>query len=203
MPNPSVTRWIALMKVGDAEAATRLWERYFDRLVHLARHKLLGMPRRAADEEDVALSAFNSFCRAAARGRFPDLQERDSLWRLLIAITSRKAHHLRRDESCGRRDFRRTVPEGAQTVTGSDEFPASVLEGVASEEPSPAFAAEVAEASARLLELLDDDQLRRIALWKMEGYTNDEVAAALDCAVSTVERRLRLIRDLWSRELPP
>lgn len=75
----SVTRWIDALQAGDRAAAQRLWERYFPRLVGLARARLQGAPRRAADEEDVALSAFDSFCRCAERGRFPDLVDRESL----------------------------------------------------------------------------------------------------------------------------
>ena len=56
------------------------------------------MPRVAADEEDVALSAFDSFCRGAQRGRFPQLDDRDNLWRLLVVITSRKAVDLAQHE---------------------------------------------------------------------------------------------------------
>src|SRR5262245_43324907 len=59
----SVTHWLGLLRAGDHAAAQPLWERYFSRLVGLARAKLQGLPRRAADEEDVALSAFDSFSR--------------------------------------------------------------------------------------------------------------------------------------------
>jgi len=76
-----------------------LWERYFARLVGLARQKLRSTPRRAADEEDVALSAFDSFCRQAEAGRFPQLLDRDNLWRLLVTVTARKAFHLIRDKN--------------------------------------------------------------------------------------------------------
>src|SRR5947207_15944655 len=92
----SVTLWIKQLKAGDRQAVQQLWERYFHRLVGLARKRLRDTPRRAADEEDVALSAFDSFCRNAGAGRFPDLADRDGLWRLLAAFTVRKAtRHLR------------------------------------------------------------------------------------------------------------
>src|SRR5262245_9588821 len=87
----SVTRLLSPIQSGDLAAIQQLWERYFLRLVELARKKLQGAPRRAADEEDVALSAFDSFCRCARQGRFPDLCDRDSLWRLLVTFTVRKA----------------------------------------------------------------------------------------------------------------
>ena len=87
----SVTLWIGHLQAGDDGAAQKLWERYFRRLVGLARKKLRDTPRRAADEEDVALSAFDSFCRGVRRGRFPQLDDRNNLWRLLVTVTARKA----------------------------------------------------------------------------------------------------------------
>ena len=92
----SVTRWLGQLQEGDSAAARQLWERYFRRLVGLARKRLRGAPRRAADEEDVALSAFDSFCRAAAQRRFPRLDDRHDLWQLLVVITDRKAGALAR-----------------------------------------------------------------------------------------------------------
>src|SRR5437660_4516810 len=94
----SVTNWINLIKGGDAAAVQRLWEAYFPRLVGLARKRLREAPRRAADEEDVALSAFDSFCDGVARGRFPQLTDRDDLWHVLVTITARKALQLIRHE---------------------------------------------------------------------------------------------------------
>src|SRR4051794_13381378 len=85
----SVTRWIDQLPLGDAAAVRVLWERYFHRLVGLARKKLADAPRGMADEEDVALSAFDSFCRNAGEGRFPDLTDREGLWRILVVMTAR------------------------------------------------------------------------------------------------------------------
>jgi len=90
----SVTAWIGALKAGDHAAAQKLWERYYEQLVRLAREKLGGARRRAADEEDVVQSAFDSFCRGAGQGRFPQLRDRDNLWPLLIVITERKAFDL-------------------------------------------------------------------------------------------------------------
>src|SRR5262249_27853021 len=94
----SVTHWIGQLKAGDPAAAQKLWEGYFRKMVELARQKLQGLPRRAADEEDVALSAFHSFCRGARGGRFPQVGDRNSLWPLLVAITAHKAIDLLRYE---------------------------------------------------------------------------------------------------------
>src|SRR5215213_5668002 len=86
----SVSRWVTALKGGDAAAAQPLWERYHRQLVTLARRRLRS-DRRSADEEDVVQSAFHSFFRGVARGRFPQLSDRDNLWRLLVVITARKA----------------------------------------------------------------------------------------------------------------
>src|SRR5258708_22757005 len=94
----SVSQWLGLLKAGDAEAAQKLWERFYARLVNLARTKLRGLPRGQADEEDLALSAFDQFCRAAQQGQFPQLEDRGDLWEVLALLTERKALDHRRRE---------------------------------------------------------------------------------------------------------
>src|SRR5262249_27742204 len=155
-----------------------LWERYFRRLVGLARERLRGLPRAAADEEDVALSAFDSFCRAAEAGRFPRLDDRDDLWQLLVLIAARKACDLAQREGRDRRDWRRARPlDDAAAVEPS------------SPERGPALAAQAAEELGRLLGLLPDEPMRAIALRKLEGHGNAEIAGLLGCSLATVERR--------------
>ena len=188
----SVTRWLDDLKRGDTEAAQKIWERYFARLVGLARKRLQGAPLGGADEEDVALSAFDSFCRNAERGRFPDLFDRDGLWRLLVTLTTRKAAHLVRDECRQKRG-------GGTAVTSNDED----LELLLSREPTPAFAAEMAEEYRRLLGLLGDRDLESVALWKMEGHTVEEIAARLGYAPRSIKRKLQLIRPRdWPSRRP-
>ncbi|HLJ96107.1 MAG TPA: ECF-type sigma factor [Gemmataceae bacterium] len=199
----SVTNWIGRLKAGDPTAAARLWERYFERLVGLARLQLRGTPRRAADEEDVALSAFDSFCRGAERNRFPHLVNRDSLWRLLVTITLRKAHDLRRDEHRQKRGGGEVRAESELLDRADSAFADAGLELVVGREPTPELAAQVADECRRLLGRLDNAALQSLALLKMEGYTNDEVASRLGCGLRTVERKLRLIRQIWRREARP
>jgi DNA-directed RNA polymerase specialized sigma24 family protein len=194
----SVSQWLRLLQGGDPAAAQPLWERYFHRLAGLARTKLQGRPRLAADEEDVALSAFASFCRGAEAGRFPQLGDRDDLWRLLFTLTERKAQNLVRDERRQKRGGGAVLGE-SDLIRPGDSSPAG-LEQLTGREPTPEFAAEVAEECRHLLERLDDGELRAIAVWKMEGDSAPEIAARLGCALSTVERRLRLIRQIWESE---
>jgi DNA-directed RNA polymerase specialized sigma24 family protein len=177
----------------------KLWEGYFHRLVRLARQKLHGTPRRAADEEDVALSAFKSLCRGAEAGRFPRLGDRNDLWKLLVVITAGKAADVATHERRQKRDFRRTQPLGGPDTDSGGEGPA--FAELIARDPDPAFAAQVAEECRRLLDRLGDAELRKIALLKMEGRTNEEVGTEVDRAVVTVERRLRVIRKLWEADV--
>jgi DNA-directed RNA polymerase specialized sigma24 family protein len=190
----SVSHWISRLRAGDQAAAQPLWQRYFHQLVGLARQQLRGAPRRAADEEDAVLSAFDSVCRGLERQRFPQVVDRDDLWRLLVVITAHKVLDLVRHETRQKRGDGK-VRAGA----GADE---DALAQALGPEPSPAFAAQAAEECGRLLDRLGDAELRSLALWKMEGYTTAEMAAKLGCVPRTVERRLRLIRRIWEQELP-
>jgi RNA polymerase sigma factor (sigma-70 family) len=198
----SDTYWIGRLQAADPDAAQYLWERYYQRLVRLARKKLQGSRRRVADEEDVALSAFASFCDGAAAGRYPQLHDRQNLWALLVQITVRKAGKLVRQE--------RRKKRGGGQVRGESVFcnpkdsgPEGGLEQIAGREPTPEFAYATAQECQRLLDLLDSPELCAVALWKLEGYTNAEIAAKLGCVEGTVSRKLRMIRSIWEQENAP
>jgi DNA-directed RNA polymerase specialized sigma24 family protein len=194
----SVSVWMQQLKAGDRDLPVeKLWERYFQRLVGLARHKMAGLPRRVADEEDVALSAFDSFCQGVARGKFPQLDDRDNLWRLLVTITARKVYQLNLTNSCQKRGGNAVLDEAALTGPADTGDGGIGLEQFVATDPTPEFAAQAAEEFAQLLALLPDGDLRSLAQWKMEGYTNKEIAARLGCVVRSVERRLRTIRICW------
>jgi DNA-directed RNA polymerase specialized sigma24 family protein len=196
----SVTQWIHQLKAGARDAAQKLWEGYCERLVALARQKLRGAPRWAADEEDVALSAFDSFCRRAEQGRFPQLLDRDDLWQLLVVLTARKACNLVQHERRHKRDGGRVRHASALPAEAGE---GSALAGLIGGEPDPAFAAQMADECRRLLDGLGDEQLRAVAVWKMEGYSNEEIAAKLGRSLPTVERKLALIRSTWRKEIKP
>ncbi len=188
----SVTHWFEQLEQGDSAAAQALWERYFPELVRVARDRLRGIRRGISDEEDVALSAMDSFFDAAQKGRFPNLADRDELWRLLIGITARKVVDLKRRETCQRR--------GGGLVQGESALEG--LEHAAQGVPTPEFAAIMGEEYRRLLVCLSDSDLEALAVAKMEGYTNVEIAERAECSVRTVERRLRLIRTKWQQAEP-
>ena len=192
-----VTEWIGRLKAGDGEAALAEAGEGIAKLVALARQRLRAAPRAAADEEDVALSAFESFCHGAGAGRFPRLNDRQDLWQVLFLLTSRKSR-----ESCTpgtSAETRWWVTWQASALAAGDEGN-DAFAGVSGGEPTPEFAALVAEECDRLLNGLNDESLRQIAVWKMEGYTNAEIAVKIGRVEGTVERKLALIRSRWEAE---
>jgi DNA-directed RNA polymerase specialized sigma24 family protein len=189
----SITRCIEMLKRGDRDAAEALWRRYIHRLSALARVRLRGIPRRAIDEEDIALSVFDSFFLRAERGQFPRLADRDDLWQLLAVLTVRKAANLARRE--------RRAKHGGGAVLALSELEGLGVDAVIADEPTPELAVQVGEECRRLLDRLGDETLRRVARRKLEGYTNAEIAAELSCVESTVERKLQRIRTLWAAEV--
>jgi DNA-directed RNA polymerase specialized sigma24 family protein len=193
-PQGSVTRWIEGLKGGDPEALDRIWSRYFERLAVLARRRLSASRRRAGadDEQDAALSALHSLWDRATGGRLPDLRGRDELWRLLVVITARKAAGQVARESRQKRGGGKILDEGALDPYGAD-----VLAQFVGGEPTPEFVAMVAEEIARRLDDLVDPALRQVAVLRMEGYSNREIAERLGCALRTIERKLDVVRRFW------
>lgn len=191
----SITRCLGLIRSGDRAAAQPLWERYFGRLVALAKGKLRVAPRGDDGAEDVALSAFDSFYRRAERGQFPKLQDRDDLWQLLYVLTVRKAvnllHHQGRQSRGGGR---------VRTLSDLEDLSAG---GFLDPEPTPHIAAILAEECRIRLDALSDPTLRQVAIWRLEGYSNAEIAVRLDCVEGTVERKLRRIREIWGAGVTP
>ena len=194
----SVTAWIDELCAGNRAAAEPLWRSYFQRLVGLARQKLRGRLRSAmSGAEDVALSAFDSFYRAAEQGRFPQLNDRDDLWRLLFVITERKAIDLVKHENAIRRGGGKVRHEGS---LAGDSTATDPLDRVAAPSPAPEMIDRLTDECRRLLDALDDDTLRAVALAKMEGYTNQEIATRLGRSLPAVERKLQRIRKVWEKE---
>ena len=180
----SVTRLIHAVQEGRSSAVGPLLEVYFERLVRLARTRLQNSPGMAAYDEDVALRSFHSLCQRMRDPARPlQLDSRDDLWRLLTTRTISRAIDLLRRHRPGE------VP-GAYDI-----------DQLLAREPTPEEAAEVADECQRLLGLLPDPELRQIALLKVEGYKNEEIAAQMDCVLRTIERKISRIRLLWKHEL--
>jgi DNA-directed RNA polymerase specialized sigma24 family protein len=196
----SVSHWLDGLRAGDDADIGRLWERYFLRLVGLARTKLPSRTRREFDEEDVALSAFHSFCERAGRGEFPQVIDRNDLWRLLSTITARKVTSSIRHRTRLKRGGGRVLGESA-LIEGDDGNEPGVSQFL-SREPNPEDAAAFTEDYERLFERLSNPVLKEVALRRLEGSSSEEIAAAMGVSARTVDRKLQLIRALWEEESP-
>lgn len=192
-----VTRWLHDIAAGDEAAVERIWNHYFSQLVNHARRKLWHGQMRDVDEEDIALSAFHSFYRGAVEGRFPRLEDRHDLWKLLLVITARKITNRVRHATRAKRGG--GAVRGESVFVGGDRDRGTIDE-VMGAEPTPEFAVAAVEEYRLLLEQLPDDSFRELANLKLEGYTNEEIAEKLTCSPRTVERKLNTIRKSWSQD---
>jgi RNA polymerase sigma factor (sigma-70 family) len=192
----SVTAWIGDLKAGKQDASQKVWERYFDRLLRVASRQLGTAPRRVADEEDVAISVFDSLCRGAAAGRFEQLRDRDDLWKLLTAISGMKAVDQIRRQTAQKRGGE--TLRGESIVAGASASQPGGFDQFMDAEPTPEFLALMNEQQQAMFQALPDDSLRHVARLRFEGYANEEIAAELDISLRSVERKLKVIREIWA-----
>ncbi|MFO0897434.1 MAG: ECF-type sigma factor [Pirellulales bacterium] len=195
-----VTYWLRQLEAGDENAARSLWQRYYRELVKLARARFGTMPRRVADEEDVALSVLRCLYEGAARGQFAELDNRHDLWQLLATITGRKVIDQQR-LLCKQKRGGGQV-RGDSVLSGSnDEHLGVGFDQFRGDAPTPEVLAITAEEYRRLMHLLADDRLRQIAECKLEGYANEQIGERLSLACRSIERKLQRIRQIWRDEL--
>jgi DNA-directed RNA polymerase specialized sigma24 family protein len=187
----SVTQLIERLKAADPQAADQIWRRYFDRLLPLARAKLRKRPDASADEDDILVSVFDRFFRAAKEDRFARLHDRDDLWQILLMLTERKAaDQCRRAAAAKRGGDAAAIP-----IVGND-----AADGLQATDPGPEFVAAFNDSLARAISRLTDEKTREVALLRMESYENREIAERVAISLSSVERKLRVIREVWAEE---
>jgi len=195
----SVTGWIADLKEGKQDSLEQIWDRYFRRLTTLARNRMGTFSRRVVDEEDIALNVIYSLSEGAPEGKFTELRNRDDLWRLLVAMTSRKVVDEIRRQSAqkrvtgGVRGVSILHKPGAGSPAGFDEF--------ISADPTPDYLVSLDEENHRLFMLLEDDTQREVARYRMQGFSNQEISEKLGISLRSVERKLNMIRECWENEV--
>jgi DNA-directed RNA polymerase specialized sigma24 family protein len=199
MPGHSITKLLQQLQAGDSAAARVIWQRYLTRLINLARSRLRGIPKRAFDEEDVAVPAFDAFLRGVADGRFNKLDNRQDLWQVLAMLSERRAIGLVRHELAAKRGAGKTRGESVFEHAGRSGSASPGLEQFV--DPDPAAVDQFTLSVRSLLDGLGDELLRRIAIAKLEGFTNKEIAQQLGIGLRGVERKLQLIRQRWESAL--
>jgi len=189
----SITHALRTLEGGDGreEAARKLWGRYFPGIRRYALRKLqMMLPTHRAsheDAEDVAARAFAKVCRGIEAGRLRSrLAGRDDFLRVL--------RWSARGEAINRVSRR---PEDQALGGPEDAFAGRAAEAI---DPELLLLAE--EECRRLLELLDDAALQRIALWTLLGHERAEIARGLGCTEKAVEHKIRRIREKWAAFAP-
>ncbi len=185
----SITEWIVATREGDNAAASELWNYYFHRLMRMARSKMSQIPRTTYDEEDVAISTFQVLCSKLREGRYPDLADRDELWQLMLKVLVRKI--LRRAE------YEAALKRTSSLTKVIANSPAGPLINLADHR---AVSHEIGDECERLISRLDDPNLVQLVIWKLDGFTNDEIAIKMNRTRRTVQRMLALVRNLWLLE---
>lgn len=190
----SVTQWIERLKEDDPQAAAQVWQRFFERLIPMARARLRGLTDRSVDEEDLLVSVFDRFFQAARENRFAQLNDRDDLWQILLMLTSRRVSEQYRKSNAQRRGGGR-VQQLGDVVKKDDE-----LRELAEGEPGPEFVVTFNDSLSLVLSHLKDQMTKDVAVLRLEGYANQEIAVRLKISLSSVERKLRVVREAWQEE---
>lgn len=195
MSENQITEWIRRYQDGDSSAANHLWQSYYEKLIALARKKLGGSRKRVADEEDMVAEAFHSFFRGVEIGRFPRLEDRDDLWQILVMLTARKSANQVKLENRQKRGGGNV--RGESVFQRNDDSTRPGISDIVGSDPSPEFVDDVIAHCEELLATLGEGgSLREIAIRKLEGFTNQEIADDLEVNLRTVDRKLRMIRDI-------
>ena len=190
-----ISIWLEDLKNGEQAAALKIWNHFVARLCAIARQKIRPETRRVYDEEDAAQSAFQSLCAGIEAGRFPDLNDRRSLWNLLVVITSRKISYRHRHDQTEKRNVNRTLRDSV--FLGTDSSQPGIVNTLQSREPSPEFATEFGDTCTLLFNALQDEMLQSICNLRIEGLGDQEIAERMGCSRRTVQRKVELIRRVW------
>ena len=195
MPDESsVTQWISRLRGGDSVAGKKLWDGLFQRLLGAIKGAVGGDPARIPDYEEAAASALKTFLMGFPDGKYQDVKDRDMLWKLLVRIGTHKVIDLIRREGRQKRGGE------AKRVADDGGGPGSELERIQTGMATPEFDAIMSETIDELFDRLNDPALQQLAIWKLEGYTNEEIAENQQRSVRTVERKLKMIRSKWSSD---
>jgi DNA-directed RNA polymerase specialized sigma24 family protein len=174
------------------EAARVIWERFSPRLQALVRRHLDNRIRRREDEHDILQNTYVSFCKGQFEGKASP-SSRQELWKLLVRITMCKVVNTAHRHHAARRDVRRERTEARDQDRAGALFPRWMLEHVDRAQPSHEEMVVVHDEVERILHELSED-LRRIVLWKLDGFTNADIAKMMGRTVRSVELKMQLIR---------
>lgn len=185
----SFNRWMAGVRAGKQDAIAKVFNRFVNRLIALARTRLDTRIRQKEDPEDVVQSVFRSFFRRHANEEI-DVRSEDSLWTVLTVIAVRKCANRNRHYQAECRDVRREIPGGS-----SSEDPNVMWEPPA-RDPSPEEAVMLTETVEELMRRLTKTD-RQILELVLQGLNDSQISAQVGLAIRTVRR----VRTLTKKHL--
>ena len=189
----SITQWLQRLQDGESDAAKEIWSRYYPRVIRLAAIQLIKSDDRSIDEEDVAQSTFRTVYLAVMNGKYPDIEDRRDLWRLLLVSTLNRVRRHYRDS--------RTLKRSVNELVTQDQTRRRLLLEIS----GPDAQAEMADLIETLFLRLDQEdptgELRKIALLQLEEHSASAIARRLKRRKNHVLQRIRLIRILWEESL--
>jgi RNA polymerase sigma factor (sigma-70 family) len=177
-PADLVRQW----RAGDQEAAGKLFHRYVDRLIALARGHLSARLSSRVDAEEVVQSAYRCFFVLAREGRY-DLERGGDLWQMLVTITLHKLQQHVDYHSAQKRAVSREEP------LAGEESLAALQTQLLAREPSPADAVALSDELERALAALGARE-RRIIELRLQGLKVEEIANDLNSSERTIWRAL-------------
>ena len=184
----------------DHDAIALLFQQTLERLKGDIACRLPARMRRHTDEDDLANSVMKSFFQGIAAERFPCLSDEDDLWQVLGMLAKQKiAKHIRRATAQKRGSGR---VRGESVFGDVGEHGNNVgLDGVAGASDNVVEELVKLEGIDEYLQMLPNDRMREIALLRLQGYANDEIAIRQETSVRTIGRKLQLIRSYWSEAI--
>lgn len=169
---------IAAYKAGSETAARKLFDRYCEKLMRLARRRIGQRMASRIDPEDAVQSAFRTFFARVKSDQFTFEGESD-LFKLLVRLTVNKTLRQIAYHRAAKRD------PGRETGQGPED---GLLDQLTAVEPLPEVQVALLEEFERFLTQLPEFD-RKVLELKFEGYTTAEIAAKL----GSYERKIRRV----------
>ena len=189
----SISILIDELRQGDEDAIREIWTRYFEPLSLFAKSKIPARNRRIVDSEDIASSAIDAFQNAVRAGKYPSLKNREHIWKFLVTIAGRNSIDRVRRENAEKRGSGNCRGESVFNDLGDSRGLERFEQGRASVEAL----VDLVDQLDNLLSRLSDEDLKNVLLARLAGNSIEEIAEKVGKSVSSVERKLKIVRKIW------
>ncbi len=180
---PEITACLLRVRSGSTDAFVILFNFYIQRLRGYVVGRLSDRDRGEGIEDDLSVETMYCLWFDLSGGRFSKVNNRDELWYAIMRIAKSRMIDRHRYLSRIRRAAIKTISLsslviGSKTQSEIDQFI-------------------IYDAWKLFTESLEDQQLKELVRMKMDGLSSDVVAEQLGLVPRTVQRKLKIIRELW------